>query len=77
MTRAVKHDGQGKGRVLKRPQSGELTCSEGQVEDMLSAGESTEEEPIRPPSYPNKSGRLGTRSRRFAKDRMRAHNGDS
>ena len=36
MTRAVKHDGQGKGRVLKRPQSGELTCSEGQVEDMLS-----------------------------------------
>jgi hypothetical protein len=49
MTRAVKHDGQGKGRVLKRPQSGELTCSEGQVEDMLSAGESTEEEPIRPP----------------------------
>ena len=31
------------------PTPGELTCSEGQVEDMLSAGESTEEELIRPP----------------------------
>jgi hypothetical protein len=30
--------------------SGELTCSEGQVEDMLSAGESTEEERVRPPN---------------------------
>jgi hypothetical protein len=40
---------QGNGRVLPRPPFGELTCSEGQVEDMLSAGESTEQEPIRPP----------------------------
>ncbi|HKU53654.1 MAG TPA: hypothetical protein VJQ25_14375 [Nitrospira sp.] len=51
MTKPAKHDSQGKGRVVKRPQSGELTCSEGQVEDMLSAGESTEEEPIRLPQF--------------------------
>ena len=31
------------------PRSGELTCSEGQVEEMLSVGESTEEERISPP----------------------------
>ncbi len=40
---------QAKSYVLPRPPFGELTCSEGQVEDMLSAGESTVEEPIRPP----------------------------
>ena len=40
---------QAKSHVLPRPPFGELTCSEGQVEDMLSAGESTEEERIRPP----------------------------
>ena len=50
MTKSVKKlDAQGKSRVLTRAQSGELTCTEGQVEDMLSAGESTEEERIRPP----------------------------
>ena len=49
MTKPAKHDAQGKRRVLTRPPSGELTCSEGQVEDMLSAGESTEEERIHPP----------------------------
>ena len=53
----AQHDTQWKSRA--RPQSGELTCSEGQVEDMLSAGESTEEEPIRPPqpSEPKRSPR--------------------
>jgi hypothetical protein len=50
MTKPSKnHDAQWKSRALPRPQSGELTCTEGQVEDMLSAGESTEEERIRPP----------------------------
>jgi hypothetical protein len=33
-----------KGHALSRPPSGGLTCSEWQVEDMFSAGESTEEE---------------------------------
>jgi len=37
-----------KGHALSRPPSGGLTCSEWQVEDMLSAGESTEEERIYP-----------------------------
>ena len=46
---AKKLDAQGKSRAASRPLSSELTCSEGQVEDMLSAGESTEEERIRPP----------------------------
>ena len=37
-----------KGHALSRPPSGGLTCSEPQVEDILSAGESTEEERIYP-----------------------------
>ena len=37
-----------KGHALSRPPSGGLTCSERQVEDMFSAGESTEEERIYP-----------------------------
>ena len=37
-----KYVAHGKGRASPRPPFGELTCSEGQVEDMLSAGESTE-----------------------------------
>lgn len=41
---------QGNGRAMSRPPSGELTCTEGQVEDLLSAGESTEEELIWPPT---------------------------
>jgi hypothetical protein len=44
---AKKNVAQGKSHA--RPPFGELTCSEGQVEDMLSAGESTEEERISPP----------------------------
>ena len=45
MTRkSGKHVSQGKGYTLSRPRSGGLTCSEGQVDDVLSAGESTEEE---------------------------------
>jgi len=35
---------QGKGDALSHPRSGELTCSEWQVDDVLSAGESTQEE---------------------------------
>jgi hypothetical protein len=35
--------------ALPRPPSGELTCGEWQVEDMLSEGESTEIEIIQPP----------------------------
>ena len=33
-----------KGHALSRPPSGGLTCTERQVDDVLSAGESTEEE---------------------------------
>jgi hypothetical protein len=37
---------QGKGQVLsRRRRGGGLTCSEGQVDDVLSIGESTEVEP--------------------------------
>ena len=35
---------QGKGDALPRPRSGGLTCSERQVDALLSAGESTEKE---------------------------------
>ena len=45
MTRkSGKHVSQEKGYALSRPRSGGLTCSEWQVDDVLSAGESTEEE---------------------------------
>ncbi len=45
MTRkSTKPVSQGKGHALLRRPSGGLTCSEGQVDDVLSAGESTEEE---------------------------------
>jgi hypothetical protein len=37
-----------KGPALSRPPSGGLTCSEPEVEDIFSAGESTEEERIYP-----------------------------
>ena len=43
-----------KGHALSRPPSGGLTCSEPQVEDILSAGESTEEERIYPQNSPIK-----------------------
>jgi hypothetical protein len=36
---------QGKGQALSRPRRGGLTCSEWQVDDVLSKGESTEGEP--------------------------------
>jgi len=41
---------QGKGYALPRRPSGGLTCSEWQVDDVLSAGESTEEERRHVPS---------------------------
>jgi hypothetical protein len=45
MTRkSRKRVSQGKGYALSHPRSGELTCSEWQVDDVLSAGESTQEE---------------------------------
>ena len=45
MTRkSRKRVSQGKGYTLSHPRSGELTCSEWQVDDVLSAGESTQEE---------------------------------
>jgi hypothetical protein len=45
MTRkSGKRVSQGKGYALSHPRSGELTCSEWQVDDVLSAGESTQEE---------------------------------
>lgn len=45
MTRkSSKNASQGKGHALSRALPGGLTCSEWQVDDVLSAGESTEEE---------------------------------
>ena len=44
MRKSAKNVSQGKGHALSRPPSGGLTCSEWEVEDMLSEGESTEEE---------------------------------
>jgi hypothetical protein len=35
---------QGKGHAVSRPPSGGLTCTESQLDDVFSAGESTEEE---------------------------------
>jgi hypothetical protein len=46
---------QGKGHALPRPRSGGLTCSEWQVDDVLSAGESTEAEESHPQTDPAKS----------------------
>ncbi|HSA64164.1 MAG TPA: hypothetical protein VLA67_05885 [Nitrospiraceae bacterium] len=43
-----KNAAQGKADASSRPPSGGLTCSEGQVDDVLSAGESTELERIDP-----------------------------
>jgi hypothetical protein len=45
---SAKNVSQGKGHALSRHRSGELTCSESQVDDMFSAGESTEDERIYP-----------------------------
>ena len=54
MTRkSTKNVSQGKGDPGLRRPSGGLTCSEGQVDDVLSAGESTEEEqPHQRPDIP-------------------------
>jgi hypothetical protein len=50
MRKSPKTVAQAKRNALSRQPSRELTCSEAQVEDMLSAGESTEEERIDPPN---------------------------
>jgi hypothetical protein len=42
MRKSAKNVSQGKGHALSRPPSGGLTCSEWEVDDMLSVGESTE-----------------------------------
>ena len=42
--KSTKNVSQGKGGALLRRPSGGLTCSEWQVDDVLSAGESTEED---------------------------------
>ena len=59
MTRkSTKNVSRGKGYALLRRPSGELTCSERQVDDVLSAGESTEEERRHVPArknHPNKA----------------------
>jgi hypothetical protein len=51
------HAAQGKGHALPRPRprSGGLTCSEWQVDDVLSAGESTEAEEAHTQTDPAKS----------------------
>ena len=48
MRKSAKNVAQGKRNALPRQPFGELTCSESQVDDMLSAGESTEDERIHP-----------------------------
>ena len=48
MRNPMKKVAPGKDNALSRPPSGELTCNESEVEDRLSAGESTEEEPLHP-----------------------------
>ena len=51
--KSTKNVSQGKGGALLRRPSGGLTCSEWQVDDVLSAGESTEEEqPHQRPNIP-------------------------
>jgi hypothetical protein len=53
MQKSAKTVAQQKRKVLSG-QPGELTCNESQVEDMLSAGESTEEERIDPSKQPGR-----------------------
>jgi hypothetical protein len=42
--KSAKNELQGKGHAVSRPRSGGLTCTESQLDDVFSAGESTEEE---------------------------------
>jgi hypothetical protein len=58
MTRkSAKNVSPGKGHEFSRPPSGGLTCTERQVDDVLSAGESTEEErrPLPTENHPAKA----------------------
>jgi hypothetical protein len=58
MRKPAKHVAQGKGHALSRPAaSGGLTCTESQLDDVLSAGESTEEErsPLPTETHPAKA----------------------
>jgi hypothetical protein len=51
MRKSGKRVSHGKGYALSHPRSGELTCSEWQVDDVLSAGESTQEERSLPKEF--------------------------
>jgi hypothetical protein len=54
--KSPKNGSQGKGHALLRPRSGGLTCSELEVDNVLSAGESTEEErPLPSDTHPSKA----------------------
>ena len=55
---------QRKGQILPRPRSGGLTCSECQVDDVLSKGESTEAEPSLSTDTPQSKPGAGTRKSR-------------
>lgn len=57
-------------RVSIRP-SDELTCSEGQVEAVLSEGESTEQESIRPPKRTDQKRSTRNKPQADAPDRKR------
>jgi len=52
MRKSAKHVAQGKHKALVGQAGGELTCSESQVENMFSPGESTEDERISPAKVP-------------------------
>jgi hypothetical protein len=58
MTRKLaKNVSRGKGHAVSRPRSGGLTCTESQLDDVLSAGESTAEErgPLATDTHPAKA----------------------
>jgi hypothetical protein len=62
MTRkSTENVSQGKGSTLPRRPSGGLTCSEWQVDDVLSAGESTEEERRHVPARKNQQSKATPR----------------
>ena len=62
MRKSAKNVAQGKRNALPCQPFGELTCSESQVDDMLSAGESTEVEHIYPAKQPEQKPIVSSRS---------------
>jgi hypothetical protein len=65
MRKSAKNVSQGKGHALSRPPSGGLTCSESQVDDMLSAGESTEKERHLPTETMSEPSLAGARNEKY------------